>query len=741
MPENNLNLSNDAELGYGQLFSVLLRRRLWLIGTLCCVLPLAALLSLRKEPTYVSSMQLLVEPNYRRDSIGFSGAGSDAQLAGTNNIELDYATQIRLMQSSEVLERAVDLLRPEDPTLDVAGLQSAISINRVLETRDKIETNLLQVDYSSNDAKKTQKVLQVLQKVYLDYNLEQQEQRLVKGLSFINDQLPEANNSVAQAEKALEKFREDQNVIDPQQRAAEISQALQAIAEQRRKIRSDFQDSQAKFSTLQQQLARSPQSALVASRLSESPRYQALLNALQETELALALQRVTFTDDAPNVKSLLQKLTNQQQLLQQEASRIIGANIDQATVTSDRLQAEGQLGEVDRQLVSTLAITQSTILGLSAQDQSLAQAEQRLRSELNRFPRLISEFNRLQPEIETNRDTLQQLLRARQQLGIEIARGGFNWQVVESPKLGQKTGPNLMVDLLLGAIVGTFLGATAAFIREAGDDVIHSASKLRETVALPALGNIPKLPSAGLFSPLMGRNRSSIPILEAVNWLPFRESIDLIFKNIQLLQSNRSLKSIAITSSLEGEGKSTLAMAIALSAARLKQRVLIIDADLRFPSLHEKIKVSNNRGLTSLLRGDQDSPVLHRINNTDVLTSGPKTDDPLQLLSSAQMRDWMLTFQREYDLVILDCPPVLGMADAIQAASLCSGVVMVGRIDRVSQSELVQAVTAMGELNVIGIVANGADNPRSRYTGYVQPTVVTPTTESQALTTVSSGRS
>jgi polysaccharide biosynthesis transport protein len=719
----NLRFSNDSELGYGQLLSVLLRRRFWVIGAICCALPLAAVLSLKKEPVYLSSMQFLVEPNYSSTgAIDSNGGNSNVQLSGST-IELDYATQIRLMQSSEVLSKAVALLRPDYPTLTIEDLKNALSVTRVIETKDKIETSILQVEFTGNNPKRTQKVLQVLERVYLDYNLQQQEQRLIKGLAFINQQLPEADNSVAQAEKELENFREKQNLIDPQQRAAEISEALSAIAESRRTLRAQYQDAQVRLSTLQQQLDRSPDAALVSSRLSESTRYQALLNALQETELAVAQQRVIFTDQAPNVVSLTQKLDNQRQLLQQEASRVLGT----PNVEPGQLQTQGQLGAIDLNLVAELAAGQSAIRGISAQDQSLTRAEQQLRSELNRYPRLIAEYNRLQPDIETNRETLQQLLKAKQQLGIEIARGGLNWQVVEPPQIGVRRGPNLLTDLLLGAIVGTFMGATIAFIREAADDLIHSSNKLSETVALPFLGNVPNLPSSRSLPAFLGSS-TTLPVLEAVNWLPFRESIDLIYKNIQLSHTG-TLRSIAVTSALEGEGKSTIALALALSAARLKQRVLIIDADLRFPSLHEKVKVPNQQGLSTLLKGDQRQPTLHHISHADLLTAGPKAPDPLLLLSSSAMEEWMKVFKQQYDLIILDCPPVLGIVDAIQAASLCDGILLVGRIDRVSQSELVQAVTALNELNVIGIVANGADNYKSRYSGYVSQTAIVPAVE------------
>lgn len=720
MLEAKLNGAADSELGYGQLFATLMRRRLLLLGVLLSTMAVSTLLSARKDATYRSSMQLLVESNYEQKA-NLRGAVPETLFTAPAAVEIDYATQIRLMQSPILLGRAVEALRSEYPDLGLEDLKRGLAVSRVLETEDKIETKILQVDYTSGDPLRSQRVLEVMKNVYLAYNLEQQKLRLSNGLSFIDEQLPTVREEVANAERSLEDFREGQGIIDPEQQATEFAKALNAIAEQRRAIQAEFQDNQMRFRDLQQQLARTPQGAIVASRLSQSQRFRNLLTSLQETELALAEQLVTYTDRSPTVRSLTQQLERERALLQQEARRILG---DRAELSEEKLYTEAQMGEVEMGLAGQLVATQTNLVGLQARDQSLARAETQLRNELNQFPQLIAEYNRLQPDITTKRETLQQLLKARQELAIEIGRGGYNWQVVEAPEQGIKTGPRVLTDLLLGTVLGLFLGAMAVFLRESMDDVIHSPEKLTETVALPPLGIVPKLPRSivGQRWPLgvqwspSGRSPAALPMLQAAQWPLFRESMDLVYKSLRRSSPASALRSLAITSALANEGKTLVSIGLALSAARLHQRVLLIDANLRSPSLHHHLNLPNRQGLSTLLSGEDRQPLLHSIGaNTDVLTAGPLSSDPVRLLSSDELRDWIRAFEKDYDLVILDSCAVLGVVDAIQTASLCEGVAVVARLDSVSQASLIQAATALNGLNVIGMIANDVKGAQVAY--------------------------
>ncbi len=742
MVESNLNTLPESDPGYGQLFAILIRRRYWLLSGFCIALGIAAFQAWTTKPTYQSSLQLLVEPNYQGKQESGQASGADQRYADPN-IEVDNATQLSLMKSSQLIQKAVNLL-PEYKDLDVDKLKKFLSVTQVEgEKGSEKKTKIFEVTYSDNDPKKTQKVLQAMERVYKDYNREQQELRLVKGLAFINKELPNVRQNVINSEAELEQFRTNKKLIDPEVQAKALTESINALKIERRTNQAQYEDSLARYNALQQQVAKSPQEAIASSRLSQSTRYQALLNEIQKTDLAIAKERMRFTDDNPLIQKLLLQRQEQLSLLEQEGGRALGGNSPQLQDGREGLLTQGQLGTTDITLVTQLLDMQKNILGLRAREQTLAQKEQQLRTELDKLPTLIAQYNRLQPELKLKRETLDQLEKARQELSVEIARGGFDWEVVEKPLLGYKTGPKKPQMLLLGAVVGLMLGGIAAFLRETTDDAVRTSDDLQKQIALPLLGIIPELPKSKKTSPEIylpfGKPKVLQPAMsEPIIKLPFGkpkvlapwtievihlpaswESLDLIYKNIQLLNSVSAINSLMVTSALTGEGKSTIALGLAISAARLHQRVLLIDADLRNPILHKKLNLPNDYGLSTLLSSDTTLPVQSSIHSSssyiDVLTSGPTPIDSANLLSSPRMEELMEGFEKTYDLVLLDAPPVLGMVDAIITGSSCRGVVLVARIGKVTRNELTEARAMLSKLNIIGAIANGVGNPTNAY--------------------------
>lgn len=720
--ESNLPINTETEAGYGQLFSVLMRRRFWLLGVLGSVLTVATVFTLISKPTYQSQMQLLIEPNYQGKRETDTQRPSQQYAESGVKID-DYATQINVMRSTLLLQRAADILRPEYPTITVNEIKANLKLRQVVE--EKINTKIVEATYTANDPIKAEKVLEAIHRVYQIYNREQQQQRLQKGLKFINEQIPVVSKTVDQAENKLEQFRKNYNLIDPEQQATSISQSLNAIAQERQVIRAQYNDLQARQSALQKELARSPQQALVASRLSQSSRYQTLLNELQRAELALSQRRVVFTEEDPTVRKLIEQRDRLIGLLKSEGGRVVGTQLAQSEKPENILK-QGQFGAIDLNLTNQLVDVQTNINALSARDKSLAQTQKDLRSDLNRFPVLLAEYNRLLPVVQINRNKLQQLIQAQQELSLEIARGGFDWQALEEPRLGQQIGPNLKLNLLLGLVAGLMLGGLAAFLREAVDDSVHSYDELEKQVELPLLGMTPEIPKSKVRKPQIalpfGKPQLLAPwTVQVSNWPPTWESLDLIYRNIQLMNELASFKSLMITSAVAGEGKSTLALGLALSASRLHQRVLLIDADLRRPNLHQMLNLPNEQGLSTLLSSDVTMPAHSTVQSSgafiDILTAGPLPSDPANMLSCQRMRELMAEFEKNYDLILIDAPPVLGMVDAMICASFCTGVVLVSRIGQVTKTELAQATAMLRKLNVIGVVANGVNGVNHGYAG------------------------
>lgn len=721
-----LNSTPAAEAGYGQLFAILQRRYLWVLAAAATSLAIAFVYTVRQESTYVSGMQFLVEPNYQGKR-GTSEAFTDA------TVEVDYATQISLMQSSNLLKKAMTLLQTEYPDLDpdnpgsVNGFRGALTVaqGQGQVASKKVETKIFNITYTSNDPIKTQKVLKAVQQVYQDYNLQQQQDRLTRGLAFVDKQLPKVEGKVKNAEAALEQFRQNQALIEPSAEATAKTEMLNRLLSNQQETLVQIRELQTRYSDLQQKVNLSPQQAVSAARLNQSSRYQAVLNEIQKTELAIEQQRIRFKDNTLNMQPLLDQRQRQLKQLQIEASRLGSGR----SGSGESLLSTGQLGGLDQTLITQFVEVQGNLRTAQARYLSLLSSEQQVRAELQRFPQLLARYERLKPDIELNRDTLKQLLKAQQDLGLEVARGGFAWQVVEEAQLGARTGPDLRKNLMLGLVVGILLGGVVAVSREAIDDAVHSSDELKQQTPVPLLGSIPELSLGAITGKsalqLPGQSPTLLPpIAQLTKWKPFRESLDLVYQNLQLINATAELHSIVITSTLAGEGKSTLAVGLAISAARLHQRVLLIDADLRRPNLHKLLNLPNEQGLSTLLVSQ--SPIPQQIETQDtnlrgnisVLTAGPTPADPAKLLSSQRMKDILAAFEQNYDLVIVDAPPTLGMVDAVLTASCCSGVLLVGRIEQVTRSKLTQSIEMLSQLNLVGVVANGVSSPTVQETYY-----------------------
>lgn len=723
----NINSASETDPGYGQIFAVLWRRFPWILLVFLSSTAIAGIMALKTEPSFKSTMQLLVEPNYQGKK---ETDNSESQFTDTN-IEIDTATQLNLMQSSGLIQKAVNKLKSEYPDLTVMDLKNSLVLNQIKTKDDNIATKIFQVDYSDNDPEKTKKVLNTIQQVYLEYNKQQQNSRLQKGLQVIKDQLRKATDEVTVSEANLQRFRRNQNLIDPETQAKTIETTLNTVQQERQTTRSQYEEALAKQRSLQAQLNRSPQNALVSSRLSQSTRYQGLLNEIQKTELALAQERLRFTDDTPSVQKLQEQLQSQKQLLQKEVSRTLGQTSNPVLSSGDNLLQQGQLGEIDLNLTGQLVETQTTIVALTARDQTLAAKEKELQTDLKRFPSLLAYYNRILPQLQFSRERLEQLLRSEQKLRQELSKGGFNWEVVEEPQEGFQTGPNIRQNILLGAVIGLMLGGIAAFIREASDDSVHTTAELEKQVSLPLLGTTAKLPPAkpreSMIKLPFGKPEVLAPwTIQVLQSPPRWESLDLIYKNIELLNNVSDLRSLMVTSALPDDGKSALALGLAMSAARLHKKVLLIDANLRDPNLHKQLNLPNEQGLSTLLESEVNLPNHISVpysgsSYIDILTAGPIPTDPAHLLSSPRMKQLMAAFEENYDLVLIDAPSVLGLVDAMLTASSCRSVIIMASIGKVTRTQLNQATAMLSKLNLIGVVANGVSSSDSAYVPYVKP--------------------
>lgn len=200
------------------------------------------------------------------------------------------------------------------------------------------------------------------------------------------------------------------------------------------------------------------------------------------------------------------------------------------------------------------------------------------------------------------------------------------------------------------------------------------------------------------------------------------ESYRTLRTNIQYSSFDKEYKIIMVTSSELGEGKSTIAGNLALSFAQDGKRVLLIDSDLRKPSLHKKFKISNLVGLSDVLIGKEDlKTALHRYNeNLVVLTSGKLPPNPSEMLSSKAMSNLLKELKNVFDYIILDTPPVQAVTDSQILSTKADGTILVIRAEKTKKDSVQNALGLLKKVNanIIGTVLNGIESSRNKYYYY-----------------------
>lgn len=720
MTRKKAKKSRKPGLIYQQLLTVLLRRRWWFVTTWLGIVSIASLISLNSKPTYQSKFQLLVElstQDLHREQL-ITSKPKLLQPWLRYQLESEYATQLNLLQTSVLIKQALDLLPQEYQNLDLNQINEQLDLQQVVT--DYIGTRIFEVVYTDEDPHQTQQVLIALAKVYEDY--QQLESNSNQETELINHQSTVVNQTTI---STLAVGAQHQN--DSQGQTLGIQAVLDDISEERQHLYHQYQATESLAKVIQHQLGLTSQDTVIKSVLSQSPPYQKLLQEIQQTDWEITQRRAKLNNGNLSIQELTLQRNRQNQQLEQQVEQVF----EQLSVRSSyKIVEQGRYSKTNASLLEQLIEAHKELISLRVKEQSLTISEQQLQAKLNSL-----EIRESPSEISSQNPISSP--------SPSFAPPQLAWKVVETAQLGKQITPNFKSSLLLGTLVGLFLGIIVAIISEASDDTLYTLDELKNKLRLPLLGTVEELPHIKLGHSWLklpwGQSRTIPPdLLSCIQAQSCQESLDLIYKKLKLFNPTGVLKSLAITSALPGEGKSTLALGLALSAVRSHQRVLLMDANLRQPSLHQHLNLPNEQGLSTLLsndthlpRGDYPCPMPHVWlstfqgedstgnsslgANVDVLTAGPMVQDPVRLLNSQRMQELMATFEEHYDLVIVDTPAILGTVDALQTASICDGVVMIGHLGKINQSSLWSALTTLSRLNLIGLVANRVRNSQQTH--------------------------
>ncbi len=703
---DDLNLAQILQVG---------RRRIWIIlGVAITVTSSAWAWTLTQTPIYQGGFRVLVESASTTDRS--QQLLQEAQ--GNARSSFDYGTQIEVLRSPTLLRPVVEELRQTFPEVRYESLVGNLMISRLRDTQ------VLAISYRDPNSEKIAAVLDAVSNQYLAYSLEQRQTSLQQGIQFVENQLPELRGRVDTLQVELEQFRQRYSLINPEARGSDLSSLISGVEQAQQETQTQLTEAQSLYNTLQNQLGFAPDQALAASALSESSRYQNLLNQIRQIEAQIATESTRFQPDTPNIQVLQDERNNLLPLLQQEAAQILGNRLPGS--------ANGNLTATSLDLNRQLIGAANQIQVLQSRAVALTEVERQLKQEFALVPALSRQYTDLQRELGIATESLNRFLTTQETLQIEAAQKSAPWELISEPSVsGAPVSPNVPRNLLMGAIAGLILGMTAALLAEKLDTVFHSPDELKESTKLPLLGVIPFEKHLQDLHSTAGRTGRSkgyqngqsgdrAPLFVTAmkphagyGANPFLESFRSLHANIRFLGSDGPIRSLVISSALPSEGKSTTATHLAKAAAAMGQRVLLVDADLRCPQVHSRLNLPNLRGLSNVITHSLDpTQAIQSVpqdENLFVLTSGPIPPDPLKILSSQSMLSLMQDFQHQFDLIIYDMPPLLGFADSSLVAAHTEGLILVVGLGRTDRSALTQAIDTLriSPVSILGLVANG----------------------------------
>ncbi|PKP90205.1 MAG: hypothetical protein CVT77_15725, partial [Alphaproteobacteria bacterium HGW-Alphaproteobacteria-16] len=338
------------------------------------------------------------------------------------------------------------------------------------------------------------------------------------------------------------------------------------------------------------------------------------------------------------------------------------------------VQLAAQIAEVNRQIDREAGNVRSAIRTefevARDQEGALQQEVSALKSTTLDEQRRSIQYNILRREADTNRTLYDALLQRFKEISTIAGSQSNNITIVDPAVVpGSPTSPKPLINLLLASLLGLGLGVIIALARERFDDTIRTPADLSEKLGVPLIGTVPKITDSGPLLDVLRDVRSELS-----------EGYASVRTALQFSTAHGAPKSILVTSSRPSEGKTTTSFATALSFTRLGKRVLLVDSDLRNPSIHAAVDLKNTAGTSDVLSGQSRPDEVVReteFSNLSVITAGPIPPDPSMLLSGTAMASMIDTLAARFDIIIVDGPPVMGLADVPLISRAVDGVMFV----------------------------------------------------------------
>jgi len=712
----------QPEIQLAEYWAIITKRRRLIALCVAVSLFIGAAISLLSRPTYKATTVLDVE----RDKATPFDISSTPQPYLYDQEFLP--TQTKLMRSREVAERVVQRLNllsnpemnPQRKLLSLGSSEGAKnSKEAVIRVANRLQsavevvpvrgTNLVEVSFVASSPTAAADVANAMADAYIDWNLESKFQVIGQASQFLAAQIEQLKSEIDAKERQLQAYGRLKDIVSVDPQSNVTLQKLESLNKDYAEAVSDRVTKEARYHEVSTARPDAVADTLSSGLVSQLRNDQARLEREYAEKLNL------FKPEWPAMQQLRAQIEKGKQHL---------TAVVQETVAKAR------------------DVARSDYLTAQRREESLKNVLQGQKSEAMALNTNAVEYNNLRVEVETKRALYDTLLKRNAETQITSRLRGerlSNIRIVDralppTSRFRPSYKLNGLVSLLLGGAIGVIL----AFLLEYLDRSLRTPEQVERSLQLPALGVIPSVgggrrngrsygrrSAGGLRRKTLGEGDQNV----VIELLPHEQPRSNIaeayraFRTALMLSRAGGVKTIAITSSLPKEGKTTTALNLAVVLGQLGKRVAIVDADLHKPRLHEILRVSNRTGLVSILAENvAPTDVIQKtvVPNVSIVPSGPSSPNPSGLLSSEAMRKFLQFVAMNFDYVILDTPPISPVADALLLGNAVDGVVLTVRGGHTPREHVVRVRDKLlrSDAKILGVLINNLEEQTALYGKY-----------------------
>ena len=677
----------------------ILKRQWWrILLFVVCSLTATLIVSKRLVPIYESTATIDIDRQTPNAIVG-----QESMRTSANDADQFLATQAKLIQSDSVLRpvaqqyRLLDseAERPDDAGTNSRAAEDAPVLLHNLKVARPQNTYLLLISYRSPDPHLAADVANGVARSYLEHTYNIRFRSSASLSAFMERQLEELKAKMERSSGALVQFERELNVISPEEKTSILSSRLL-------QLNTEYTNAQA-----------------------DRVRKEAAYHSVEEGSLEAA--QVSSQGEA--LKRLSERLDESQQKFA-EVKAHFGPN------HPEYRKAALQVAELERQLQSGRENTGHRVeveyREALNRESMLRKAVAETKAEFDRLNARSFEYQSLKREAEADKTLYEELVRKIREASIN---SGFQNSAIRIADFARPTikavFPNVKLNLMLALLLSTLLAVATAITADLLNNAVRDPEQVARTLATEVIGTLPAVKH--WHGRMITANEPSTELIPAdpasgTALSAFQEAIRTLRNSILLTDFDRRIRSLMITSSGPSEGKSTTAAHLALAHAQQGRKTLIIDGDLRRPSIHRRFDVPGTRGLSNVLTSGLPwrSALVHPegLPTLDILPAGPPSRRAADLVG-IELASLIEDACAEYDLVVLDSPPLLGFPEPLQMAAAVDGVLTVALAGRTNRKALGSAINTLKRLrvNTVGVVLNDvkADSSESYYYYHYHP--------------------